>query len=93
MAWRFRKSISMGKLFRVNISRSGVGVSVGVPGYRVSVGADGKVRRTVSIPGTGMRNTEVIGSPGPKGKPVLCPSCNQKVSKSDSFCKHCGKKI
>jgi hypothetical protein len=38
-----------------------MGFSAGVPGYRVSVSPDKKVRRTIGIPGTGIYNTEVIG--------------------------------
>ncbi len=42
------------------MNRRGVGVSVGVPGFRLSFGADGKKRRTLSIPGTGLRKTEEV---------------------------------
>lgn len=63
MGWRFRKSINLGCGFRVNISRSGVGYSWGVPGYRVTRKAGGGVRQTVSIPGTGVSHvTESNGS-------------------------------
>jgi TolA-binding protein len=54
---RFRKSISLGKGVRLNFSKSGVGVSAGVKGYRVGVGPRG-VRKTVSIPGTGISYVE-----------------------------------
>ena len=40
MGWSFRKSIKMGPL-RVNVSRSGIGASVGVRGARVAVGPRG----------------------------------------------------
>jgi len=53
MAFTFRKSFSLGP-FRINISKNGIGWSVGVPGYRRSVSATGKKRTTYSIPGTGM---------------------------------------
>ena len=63
MGWRFRKSINLGGGFRVNISRSGVGYSWGVPGYRVTRKAGGGTRQTVSIPGTGVSHvTESNGS-------------------------------
>jgi tetratricopeptide (TPR) repeat protein len=54
---RFRKSISLGKGVRVNFSKSGVGISAGVKGYRVGVGPRG-IRKTVSIPGTGISYVE-----------------------------------
>lgn len=37
----FRKSISFGKNFRINISKSGIGYSYGVRGFRISHGARG----------------------------------------------------
>ena len=53
MGMRFRKSIGNG-IFKVNVSKSGVGTSVGVKGARVSKKANGGTRATVSIPGTGV---------------------------------------
>lgn len=53
MGLRFRKSIKMGP-FRLNLSKSGIGYSVGVKGYRVTKTATGRTRTTVSIPGTGI---------------------------------------
>ncbi len=59
--WQWRRSKSLlGGLVRLNLSRRGLGVSVGVPGFRLSFGADGKRRRTLSIPGTGLRKTEEV---------------------------------
>lgn len=54
MGWRFRKSIGLGRLLRLNVSKRGVGVSAGVRGLRFSRGADGRNRTTFSIPGTGL---------------------------------------
>lgn len=53
MGFRFRKSFKIGKGTRINLSKSGIGVSSGVKGARVSVNQKG-VRQTASIPGTGM---------------------------------------
>lgn len=61
MGWQFRKSINLGKCFKLNISKSGVGLSGGVKGARVSVGPRG-VRRTFSIPGTGISNTKTYST-------------------------------
>ncbi len=61
-AWTWRKSKSLlGGLVRLNFTKRGIGVSVGVPGFRLSFGADGKKRRTISLPGTGLRKTEEVG--------------------------------
>lgn len=53
MGFRFRKSANFGP-FRVNLSKSGVGYSVGGKGFRVTKKANGGVRTTASIPGTGI---------------------------------------
>lgn len=54
MAFRYRKSINLGGGFRVNLSKSGIGYSWGVKGYRITKTAKGTTRRTVSVPGTGL---------------------------------------
>lgn len=54
MGFRYRKSINLGAGFRVNLSKSGVGYSWGVPGYRITKTSHGKIRKTYSIPGTGI---------------------------------------
>lgn len=58
MGFRYRKSINLGGGFRVNISKSGIGYSWGVKGYRITKTADGRVRQTASIPGTGISYVE-----------------------------------
>jgi len=59
---RYRKSINLGGGFRVNISKSGVGYSWGVKGYRITKTANGSTRKTYSIPGTGISYVEESGS-------------------------------
>ena len=44
MGFRFRKSIPIGKHFRINLSKSGVGYSWGVKGARFTKTANGKNR-------------------------------------------------
>lgn len=61
MGMKFRKSKSSGP-FRVTVSKSGLHTSVGGKGFRVGVGTNGKVRTTVSIPGTGISYTRTSGS-------------------------------
>ena len=53
MGLRFRQSINLGPL-RINLSKSGVGFSLGVKGFRVGRSAKGKNTATVSLPGTGL---------------------------------------
>lgn len=61
MGWRFRKSINLGGGFRVNLSKNGIGYSWGFKGYRITKTSDGRTRRTVSIPGTGISYVEEHG--------------------------------
>ena len=53
MGFYFRKSMSVGP-FRVNLSRGGVGWSVGGRGFRTGASGRGRRYTTISIPGTGM---------------------------------------
>lgn len=53
MGTRFRKSKSFGGV-RVTASKSGIGFSTGVKGFRVTKKAGGGYRTTASIPGTGI---------------------------------------
>lgn len=54
MGFRYRKSIGVGKYFRINVSKSGIGYSFGVPGARITHSANGRVTTTVGLPGTGI---------------------------------------
>lgn len=60
MGFRFRKSKNFGP-FRINISKSGIGWSVGGKGFRYTKRADGKTQTTTSIPGTGISYVNVNG--------------------------------
>jgi tetratricopeptide (TPR) repeat protein len=62
MGLRFGKSIRLGKHVRLNISRSGIGFSVGVRGFRISTGPRG-TRATASLPGTGLSYVKQLSSP------------------------------
>jgi hypothetical protein len=53
MAWRFRKSLKLGPV-RLNLSKSGVGYSIGGRGFRVGKDAKGRAYTAASIPGTGL---------------------------------------
>jgi hypothetical protein len=66
MSWRFRKSIKVMPGVRMNLSSRGVGYSVGPRGAKISRGADGKYRQTLSLPGTGLSSTKVVGGRRPR---------------------------
>lgn len=64
MGMRFRKSIKLGGGTKLNLSKSGVGISTGVKGFRVSKNTSGRSRVTASLPGTGLAYTKEYGSSG-----------------------------
>ncbi len=61
MGWRFRRSKQLGKLLKLNLTKKGLGFSIGISGLRMSVAPDGVVRRSIGIPGTGLYCIDVIG--------------------------------
>ncbi len=69
MGWRFRRSIRLGPL-RFNLSKSGVGASVGVPGFRVGKDAKGRDYQQISIPGTGIYRRDYSSPSVQQGRPV-----------------------
>lgn len=60
MGLRYRKSYNHGP-FRVNLSKSGIGWSVGTKGARFTKKANGGYRSTASIPGTGVSYVKETG--------------------------------
>ena len=54
MGLNFRKSINLGKGFKLNIGKKSIGISGGVKGARVSMNSKGRKTATFSIPGTGL---------------------------------------
>lgn len=54
MGLRFRKSVKICKGARLNFSKRGMGLSLGVKGARYSIGANGRRTVSVGIPGTGI---------------------------------------
>lgn len=56
MGWSYRRSIKAGP-FRMNVSKSGLGFSVGAKGFRTGVRSNGRTYSRVTIPGTGLSYT------------------------------------
>lgn len=73
MGMRFRKSIKLGGGTKLNLSKSGVGISTGVKGFRVSKNTSGRSRVTASLPGTGLSYTKEYGSSGSSGNSQSAP--------------------
>jgi hypothetical protein len=66
MPFRFHKSFKIFPGVRVNLSKSGIGVSEGIGPVHVSEGPRG-TRETVSIPGTGLSFYEQQSAKKKKG--------------------------
>lgn len=64
MGWNWRKAFNFGPL-RVNLSKRGVGYSVGMRGFRVGRDAKGQQYSQTSIPGTGIYKRTYSGPPTP----------------------------
>ena len=62
MGLQFRKRIKICKGVNLNISKTGVGVSVGAKGARYSMHSSGRRTATVGIPGTGLYYTKNLGN-------------------------------
>ena len=105
MGFRFRKSFKIAPGIRLNLSKSGIGASVGVKGFRVTKRADGRVQRTTSLPGTGLsyvttssssstrENDGVVSEQTPR-KTTTCPACGHRytIGKAN-FCSQCGQQL
>lgn len=76
---QFRRSKKMGA-FRITMTQNGVSTSVGAGGFRIGKGADGKVRRTVRIPGTGIYDTKVVSQPA--GRPAAARTHTSQMEPS-----------
>jgi len=74
MGWFLRKSFRLLPGVRINISKSGPRVSVGVPGARASIDLEGKTRLYGGMGPIRYQKTATIGpnnKPGTKGGGLL----------------------
>jgi len=53
MSWRFRKYLNFG-LFRIGVSKNGLGFSFGIPGFRYGISSSGKKTLSIGLPDTGL---------------------------------------
>jgi hypothetical protein len=61
--WSFRKSIRLPLGTRLNLSKSGLGVSMGIPGLRVGLRSPNRQPTLYqSLPGTGLYNRQKLNS-------------------------------
>jgi hypothetical protein len=59
MGWSFRRSINLGPV-RINISRSGIGYSVGASGFRAGRDSRGRRYRWLAIPKMGVYRRDYL---------------------------------
>jgi hypothetical protein len=67
MPWNFRRSVNLGP-FRINASKSGLGYSVGVRGFRVGKDAKGRTYTAASIPDTGIYRRDYLRKAAPQNQ-------------------------
>lgn len=79
MGFNFRKRIRLGKLFNLNIGKSGASISFGAKGFRQSFSTRGSSRTTFSLPGTGLSYSKTISA-----KSILKKFGNREVFKKES---------
>ena len=82
MGFSYRKSLVFGP-FRANISKSGVGYSLGAGGFRLGRSGTGRSYQTFSLPGTGLRYYTSKGGKGRAG--CLGTGCLLLVAASTAF--------
>lgn len=85
MGFRFRKTFGKGP-FKMTVSKSGVGYSVGGKGFRVTKKAGGGTRTTANIPGTGIS----YSTDSKKKKTTKTTSVAKKSSQSNASTKRSG---
>ena len=67
MGWNLKRSLNLGPL-RLNLSKSGMGYSMGVRGFRIGKDAKGRTYSASSIPGTGLYRRDYFSPSQPTGK-------------------------
>jgi hypothetical protein len=60
MGWRYKRSLNFGPL-RLNLSKRGLGASVGAGPLRIGRSATGRRYRSIRIPGTGISHHTTVG--------------------------------
>ncbi|MBP5606033.1 MAG: DUF4236 domain-containing protein [Ruminiclostridium sp.] len=81
MGLRFHKSISLFKGVKLNLSKSGVGVSLGTKGARYSINTNGKRQATFGIPGTGLSYVKSFSSGKKKKSTSEAKTKNDEIQK------------
>jgi hypothetical protein len=78
MGWYLRKAFPLGKFLRLNLSRRGVGASLGIPGLRIGVDASGRPYVSGGRHGVYFRKRLPTGTQGPPEAPTEGVAGEQK---------------
>lgn len=78
MGFRFHKSIGLGKFLRLNISKSGIGFSAGIPGLRLSTGPRGAYF-SAGLPGTGLSYRKKLSSTPKAERPAASTKTKTEI--------------
>ena len=70
MGFRYYKRVNLGGGFKLNFSKTGVGISGGVPGARYSVHSSGRTVKTVGLHGTGLYYRKDTYAKGSRSRPT-----------------------
>jgi|GEM_PF-3696637 hypothetical protein cdifA_02588 len=62
MGLRFKKSVKLSKGLKLNVSKSGLSVSAGIKGARISANSKGRITGTVGLPGTGLSYSKSLNT-------------------------------
>lgn len=81
MGLRMRKSISICKGVRVNLGKTGVGMSFGGNGLRYSINSSGRRTSSVGIPGTGISYVTSTSGKRPYSSPAYVNRQNIQMQK------------
>lgn len=81
MGFRFRKSVKIGPV-RLNVSKSGLGVSTGVKGARIGVNSKGNVYGSVGVKGMTYRK-EFGGAGKQKKRTDATPEIGAEIPQAD----------
>jgi hypothetical protein len=76
MSWIFRKVFRSGP-FRTTVSKGGVGMSWGIPGFRFGISPIGRKYFSIGIPGTGLYFIKYLDSKSNSQKPQTKGNINQ----------------
>lgn len=89
MGLRFRKSISLCKGVRLNVGKTGVSISAGIPGFRKTIHSSGRVTTTVGIPGSGLYYVETDHIDKKKKQKSDNQGCSAfRLEQQNTFVKH-----